>query len=51
MIRDYAEPLGKNKSPRVILEKKDKSKTPLGKRKRISEIKAKKEFDKSLRTY
>ena len=26
MIRDYAEPLGKNKSPRVILEKKDKSK-------------------------
>ena len=49
MIRDYAEPLGKNKSPRVILEKKDKSKTPLVKR--ISEIKAKKEFDKSLRTY
>ena len=49
MIRDYAEPLGKNKSPRVILEKKDKSKSPLGKR--ISEMKAKKEFDKSLRTY
>ena len=49
MIRDYAEPLGKNKSPRVILEKKDKSKTHFGKR--ISEIKAKKEFDKSLRTY
>lgn len=49
MIRDSMKPLGKNKSPRVILEKKDKSKTPLGKR--ISEIKAKKEFDKSLRTY